>query len=161
MGPFKLSEAKCNTGAYQYLSSFGISYLITAPAALTLYCFYLWVWNRKFVLGNCHGWYSKQRHAPSTDRFRWYFSGTIETVHAAYTMSGVLWGLANFMSVEATFHLSMRVAFPLTQTAVLLATSWGISYFHEIELSQDTMLKITSGLSCFMIGSYLLASSST
>jgi len=137
MAPFKLSHATNGIETYHYLASFGFSSLTTTPILFVLYNVFLWFRGRPI----------------SKDQ--------IKLAAIPGTLNGILWGLANVMSVTATFHLSMRIAFPLTQTCVLWATGWGMLYFQEIEKTQETLGKLGSGFGFFMLGTVLLAESSS
>ncbi|KAL7563908.1 hypothetical protein ACA910_008040 [Epithemia clementina (nom. ined.)] len=138
MVPFKLTHSITGLEIDQYLASFGMSSLITTPIIFALYYLHTTVVMKSFTI--------------SRDQMKLSMVPGI--------LNGILWGLANFMSVTATYHMSMRIAFPLTQTCVLFATSWGIFYFHEIDQSRENMAKLGVGLGCFMLGTFLLAESS-
>lgn len=96
MVPFKMTMSTTNFDIYQYLASFGTSSLIIAPIIFGFYWLYL----------------------------RFASNKSVDTIPNQMKLSmipgilnGILWGLANFMSVTATYHLSMRIAFPLTQVS--------------------------------------------
>ena len=141
MVPFKLTHASTERETYQYLASFGFSSLLTAPLLFALYYGYLSLF---------------QTTVPNSS-----IRDQIKVAAIPGLLNGILWGLANVMSVTATFYLDMRIAFPLTQTCVLWATGWGMLYFHEIETTKATMGKLSMGFGCFMLGTVLLAESSS
>ena len=145
MVPFKMTGSSTMMETYQYLVSFGFSSLVTTPVVLALYYIYLSIFEAS---GASRG---ENESAFSKKQMRLSMIPGV--------LNGVLWGLANTMSVTATFHLSMRIAFPLTQTCVMFATCWGIFYFHEIKKSKETLVKMMGGFGFFMLGTILLAES--
>jgi len=142
MVPFKMTHASNDMETYQYLASFGWSSLITTPVIFALY-YYLY-------------------YVPCTKRTdKDMFLQQMNLSMIPGILNGVLWGMANVMSVTATYHLTMRIAFPLTQTCVLFATCWGIFYFDEIDKSRETLVKMVAGAGFFVVGAFLLAESSS
>jgi glucose uptake protein GlcU len=63
------------------------------------------------------------------------------------------------MSVKATYHLGIKIGFPLTQTCILITALWGISYFKEFDLLRSGYgVRFGSGICSVLLGAYLLGS---
>mmetsp|Transcript_26564 Transcript_26564/g.33178 ORF Transcript_26564/g.33178 Transcript_26564/m.33178 type:complete len:403 (+) Transcript_26564:30-1238(+) len=135
MVPYKLQEmyAPRNdfTNTLNYLASFGIGTVITIPAILFFY-------------------YAMVKRQPPALKFSVAaFPGII---------SGMLWGIANFLSVHATKYLGIAVGFPLTQTCICINALWGILFFKEVEISNRLfLLKFSLALATILSGATMLA----
>lgn len=69
--------------------------------------------------------------------------------------SGSLFNLGSLCALVAIGLLGISLAFPLSQTATLLAVSWGLLYFKEVVKKQG-ILRIVTGATIILSGAILL-----
>ena len=48
-------------------------------------------------------------------------------------LSGVIWNIGNLLSLLAISQVGLSKAIPISQSAVLVAVSWGLFFFNEIK----------------------------
>jgi len=70
-------------------------------------------------------------------------------------MTGGLFNLGSLCALIAVGLLGISLAFPLTQTATLLAVSWGILYFKEVAKKQG-IVRVVAGAIAILSGAILL-----
>ncbi len=70
-------------------------------------------------------------------------------------MTGGLFNLGSLCALIAVGLLGISLAFPLTQTATLLAVSWGLLYFREVVKKQG-MVRVVAGAIAILCGAILL-----
>ena len=73
----------------------------------------------------------------------------------AGVFSGSLFNLGSLSVLMAVGLLGISLAFPLSQTATLLAVSWGLLYFKEVVKKQG-ILRIVAGATIILSGAILL-----
>ena len=73
----------------------------------------------------------------------------------AGVFSGSLFNLGSLSVLIAVGLLGISLAFPLSQTATLLAVSWGLLYFKEVVKKQG-ILRIVTGATIILSGAILL-----
>lgn len=66
-------------------------------------------------------------------------------------LSGMIWNLGNLLSFFAVSIIGLAKAFPMTQSAVLVAVLWGLFYFKEVS-SPKQKLQILMGALILLIG---------
>jgi drug/metabolite transporter (DMT)-like permease len=73
-------------------------------------------------------------------------------------LAGMLWAVANTLTIFAIRDVGLAVAFPLWNTNTLVGIFWGWLLFHELEgASAVTWAKVAGGAAAIIIGSVMLS----
>lgn len=75
----------------------------------------------------------------------------------ASVSSGVIWNIGNLISLMAIGFIGLAKAFPITQSANLVAVLWGLFYFKEIT-AKKKMLQVLIGALIIIAGIVILGS---
>ena len=77
-------------------------------------------------------------------------------------IAGMLWAVANTLTVFAIRNVGLSIAFPLWNVNSLVGVFWGWLLFNELRGSDRSQrLKVLGGAAAIMIGAYLLAYATT
>jgi drug/metabolite transporter (DMT)-like permease len=77
-------------------------------------------------------------------------------------IAGMLWAVANTLTVFAIRNVGLSIAFPLWNVNSLVGVFWGWLLFNELRGSDGRQrLKVLAGAAAIMIGAYLLAYATT
>lgn len=70
--------------------------------------------------------------------------------------SGIIWNIGNLLSVMAVSLIGLAKSIPLTQSAVLIAVTWGLFYFKEITKPKQR-LQVLIGAVILIFGIIMLS----
>lgn len=75
----------------------------------------------------------------------------------ASILSGTIWNIGNLVPLIALSLIGLSKAFPITQSANLVAVCWGIFYFREIRKTRQK-LQVLIGAAILIAGIFILGS---